>query len=128
MHDLFSVQGKRVAITGGGRGIGLMLAEAFAHAGATWLGGLGDPPGPGIDSVLDINLKAPLRVIGGLAPALHLAARPGTQQSPPRRHPTWPDRGRRGHRRSSALPRLASGSVRDRHRPYRRRRGGMDVT
>lgn len=127
-----------MAITGGGRGIGLMLAEAFAHAGAelhiisrnretldaacaelsqygsctvtaadlstpagvqrtideirlgdrplhvlinnagaTWLGGLGDPPGPGIDSVLDINLKAPLWVVGGLAPALHLAARPG---------------------------------------------------
>lgn len=31
---LFSVEGKRVVVTGGSRGIGLMLAEAFVRAGA----------------------------------------------------------------------------------------------
>lgn len=32
--ELFSVAGKRVVVTGGSRGIGLMLAEAFVRAGA----------------------------------------------------------------------------------------------
>ena len=34
MKDLFSVQGKRVLVTGGSRGIGLMIARGFVANGA----------------------------------------------------------------------------------------------
>jgi NAD(P)-dependent dehydrogenase (short-subunit alcohol dehydrogenase family) len=34
VHELFSVSGKSVVVTGGSRGIGLMIAEGFVRAGA----------------------------------------------------------------------------------------------
>ncbi len=34
MDDLFSVEGKTVVVTGGSRGIGLMIARGFVQAGA----------------------------------------------------------------------------------------------
>lgn len=34
MKDLFNVEGKRVVVTGGSRGIGLMIARGFVEAGA----------------------------------------------------------------------------------------------
>ena len=35
MNDLFSVEGKTVVVTGGSRGIGLMIARGYVEAGAT---------------------------------------------------------------------------------------------
>jgi NAD(P)-dependent dehydrogenase (short-subunit alcohol dehydrogenase family) len=34
MHDLFAVEGKTAVVTGGSRGIGLMIARAYVEAGA----------------------------------------------------------------------------------------------
>jgi len=34
MTDLFSIEGKSALITGGSRGIGLMMAKGYVHAGA----------------------------------------------------------------------------------------------
>ena len=34
MNDLFSIEGKSALITGGSRGIGLMMAKGYVHAGA----------------------------------------------------------------------------------------------
>ena len=62
MTDMFRLDGKVAVVTGGGRGIGLMIARGLLHAGASVY--LSSRKKAELDAVIDQCLELDLRTAG----------------------------------------------------------------
>ena len=79
--DLFDLSGKTAVVTGGSRGIGLMIARGLLEAGATWGAPIEEFPATAWDKVVDLNLKAPFLLTQAFLPLLEAG---GTHEDPAR--------------------------------------------
>jgi NAD(P)-dependent dehydrogenase (short-subunit alcohol dehydrogenase family) len=90
--DLFDLSGKVAVVTGGTRGIGLMMARGLLQAGATvyvssrkpgaaWGAPLEEYPESAWDKLVNLNLKAPFFLVRAFLPLLEAA---GTADDPAR--------------------------------------------
>src|SRR5512147_382479 len=98
MTDLFSIKDKVALVTGGSRGIGLMIAQGYVragalaralgerepalhilvnNAGANWGAPLAEFPDSAWDKVLALNVKAIFYLTRSLLPQLEQASKPG---------------------------------------------------
>jgi NAD(P)-dependent dehydrogenase (short-subunit alcohol dehydrogenase family) len=67
-NALFDLTGRTAVVTGGSRGIGMMIAAGLLGAGASVIISLAEFPAHGWDKVLDLNPKSPFHLTRALLP------------------------------------------------------------